>query len=113
MAPLYMPKYYHVHRGTKPSTLSKGFCKNQPLFFSKKYSFWYNTEINISREYGGYFIYEIDIPNNMFTVIFATGRAVGWIANWNEMIGGSYRIGRPRQLYTGQATRDFLPLDKR
>ena len=34
----------------------------------------------------------------MFTVIFAVGRTVGWVAHWNEMIGGSYRIGRPRQL---------------
>jgi citrate synthase len=49
----------------------------------------------------------------MFTVIFAIGRTVGWIAHWNEMIGGSYRIGRPRQLYTGEAHRDFKPIDKR
>ena len=49
----------------------------------------------------------------MFTVIFAIGRTVGWIAHWNEMIGGSYRIGRPRQLYTGEPHRDFKPIDKR
>jgi citrate synthase len=49
----------------------------------------------------------------MFTVIFAIGRTVGWIAHWNEMIGGAYRIGRPRQLYTGEKQRDFIPLDKR
>jgi citrate synthase len=49
----------------------------------------------------------------MFTVIFAIGRTVGWVAHWNEMIGGAYRIGRPRQLYTGQTQRDFVPLDKR
>jgi len=41
------------------------------------------------------------------------GRTVGWIAHWNEMISGSYRIGRPRQLYTGYEARDFTPLDKR
>ena len=55
----------------------------------------------------------LGIPTSMFTVIFAIGRTVGWIAHWNEMIGGAYRIGRPRQLYTGQTQRDFVPLDKR
>jgi len=43
----------------------------------------------------------------MFTVIFATGRTPGWIAHWNEMISGPYKIGRPRQLYTGSTQRDY------
>jgi citrate synthase len=55
----------------------------------------------------------IGIPTNMFTVIFATGRTVGWIAHWSEMISGSYKIGRPRQLYTGHAARDFTAIEKR
>jgi citrate synthase len=63
--------------------------------------------------YSGIILKALGIPTSMFTVIFAIGRTVGWIAHWNEMIGGSYRIGRPRQLYTGETQRDFIPLDKR
>ena len=58
--------------------------------------------------YSGIILKAIGIPTSMFTVIFAVGRTVGWIAHWNEMISGSYRIGRPRQLYTGYAKRDFV-----
>ena len=63
--------------------------------------------------YSGIILKALGIPTSMFTVIFAVGRTVGWIAHWNEMISGSYRIGRPRQLYTGYEARDFTPLDKR
>jgi citrate synthase len=63
--------------------------------------------------YSGIILKALGIPTSMFTVIFAIGRTVGWIAHWNEMISGSYRIGRPRQLYTGYAQRDFVPLDNR
>jgi citrate synthase len=63
--------------------------------------------------YSGIILKAIGIPTSMFTVIFAVGRTVGWIAHWHEMISGSYRIGRPRQLYTGHTQRDYLPVDKR
>ncbi len=63
--------------------------------------------------YSGIILKAIGIPTSMFTVIFAVGRTVGWIAHWHEMISGSYRIGRPRQLYTGSPQRDFVPLEKR
>ncbi|WP_027873854.1 citrate synthase [Spongiibacter marinus] len=63
--------------------------------------------------YSGIILKAIGIPTSMFTVIFALGRTPGWIAHWNEMISGAYRIGRPRQLYTGPEKRDFVPLDKR
>ena len=63
--------------------------------------------------YSGIILKALGIPTSMFTVIFAVGRTVGWIAHWNEMMGGAYRIGRPRQLYTGETQRDFIPLDKR
>lgn len=63
--------------------------------------------------YSGIILKALGIPTSMFTVIFAVGRTVGWIAHWNEMISGAYRIGRPRQLYTGHAARDFVPLDQR
>ena len=63
--------------------------------------------------YSGIILKAIGIPTSMFTVIFATGRTPGWIAHWNEMIGAPYRIGRPRQLYTGETARDVVALDDR
>lgn len=50
----------------------------------------------------------------MFTVLFALARSVGWVAQWKEMIEDSaQKIGRPRQLYTGYAMREYVPIDKR
>jgi citrate synthase len=63
--------------------------------------------------YSGIIMKAIGIPTEMFTVIFATGRTVGWIAHWSEMISNPYRIGRPRQLYTGPAKRSIPALSKR
>lgn len=63
--------------------------------------------------YSGIIMKAIGIPTNMFTVIFATGRTVGWIAHWAEMVSESYKIGRPRQLYTGYTSRDYVEMDKR
>ena len=63
--------------------------------------------------YSGIILKAIGIPVEMFTVIFATGRTPGWIAHWNEMIGGAYRLGRPRQLYQGHQRRDFVPVGQR
>ncbi|BFM08046.1 citrate synthase [Halioxenophilus aromaticivorans] len=57
--------------------------------------------------YSGIIMKAIGIPTEMFTVIFATGRTVGWIAHWNEMLSGELKIGRPRQLYTGHPKRDY------
>jgi citrate synthase len=53
-------------------------------------------------------------PTSMFTVLFAIGRLPGWIAQWHEMIKepGS-RIGRPRQIYTGVETRDYVSVEAR
>ena len=63
--------------------------------------------------YSGIILKAIGIPTEMFTVIFATGRTPGWIAQWNEMISEPYKIGRPRQLYTGATRRDYVPVNKR
>ena len=64
--------------------------------------------------YSGIILRALGIPTNMFTVIFAVARTVGWIAQWNEMIGApSLKIGRPRQLYVGYTSRDYLPMEKR
>lgn len=64
--------------------------------------------------YSGIVMRAMGIPNSMFTAIFALARTAGWIAQWNEMhTDSSNKIGRPRQLYTGEAKRDFVPIDER
>jgi citrate synthase len=64
--------------------------------------------------YSGITLNAMGFPSEMFTVLFALARTVGWIAQWKEMIEDpAQKIGRPRQIYTGAAARDFVPLDKR
>jgi citrate synthase len=64
--------------------------------------------------YSGLIYRALDIPKNMFTVMFAIARTVGWVAQWMEMIGeDNQRIGRPRQLYIGSRRRDYVPIDQR
>jgi len=64
--------------------------------------------------YSGIVLRALGIPTNMFTVIFAVGRTIGWISQWNEMMDASDRkIGRPRQLYIGKTRRDFMPVEQR
>lgn len=64
--------------------------------------------------YSGIVMRAMGIPNSMFTAIFAMARTAGWVSQWNEMISDSEsKIGRPRQLYTGQPRRDFKPMDQR
>ena len=64
--------------------------------------------------YSGIILLAMGIPLNMFTVIFAMSRTVGWISHWNEMIQDpESRIGRPRQLYDGALPRDYIDIDKR
>ncbi|APX93998.1 citrate (Si)-synthase [Halomonas sp. 1513] len=57
--------------------------------------------------YSGIILKAIGIPTNMFTVVFAVSRTIGWISHWNEMISSDYKISRPRQLYTGHTERDY------
>ncbi len=64
--------------------------------------------------YSGIIFRAMGIPASMFTVIFAVARTVGWVSQWNEMIEDpSQKIGRPRQLYTGQTRREYPPLAQR
>lgn len=64
--------------------------------------------------YSGMILQAIGIPTDMFTVIFAMGRMAGWIANWKEVAEASNgRIYRPRQIYVGHTSRDYVPLEKR
>jgi len=64
--------------------------------------------------YSGIILSAIGFPTSMFTALFALARTVGWVAQWNEMISDpDQKIGRPRQLYTGKAERNYVPVDKR
>ncbi len=64
--------------------------------------------------YSGITLKAMGFPTTMFTVLFAVARTVGWIAQWKEMIEEpNQKIGRPRQLYTGEAQRNYLPISKR
>jgi citrate synthase len=64
--------------------------------------------------YSGIIYRAIGFPQNMFTVLFALGRLPGWIAHWKEMMEDpTTKIGRPRQIYTGEAARPYVPLDER
>ena len=64
--------------------------------------------------YSGIVMRAMGIPNSMFTAIFALARTAGWIAQWSEMNSDpEHKIGRPRQLYTGEARREFVSIDKR
>lgn len=64
--------------------------------------------------YSGIIFKAMGIPSSLFTVIFAVARTVGWISQWNEMIEDpTQKIGRPRQLYTGEHDKKYRPLHKR
>jgi citrate synthase len=63
--------------------------------------------------YSGIIMRAIGIPVEMFTVMFAIGRMPGWIANWKEMWEGESRIYRPRQVYIGPTTREYVPVGQR
>ncbi len=64
--------------------------------------------------YSGIIYRALGIPNNMFTVMFAIARTVGWVSHWMEMMNDpKQRIGRPRQIYNGAPERDYVPLSER
>ena len=64
--------------------------------------------------YSGIIMRALGIPTNMFTVLFAMGRAPGWIANWREVASNPKgRIYRPRQIYVGPVKRDYVPIQQR
>jgi len=64
--------------------------------------------------YSGIVLRAIGIPTNMFTVLFAIGRLPGWVAQWKEsMDDPNWKLGRPRQIYTGPRLTEFVPIDER
>ncbi len=80
---------------------------NDPYFVEKK--LYPNIDF-----YSGITLKALGFPTDMFTVLFALARTVGWIAQWKEMLEDPHqKIGRPRQLYTGAPMRDYVPLTRR
>ncbi|MEW6018239.1 MAG: citrate synthase [Pseudomonadota bacterium] len=80
---------------------------NDPYFIERK--LYPNVDF-----YSGITLRALGFPPEMFTVLFALARTVGWIAQWKEMIEDpSQKIGRPRQIYTGAMQRDYVAVDKR
>ena len=63
--------------------------------------------------YSGIIYKALGFPTDMFTVLFSLGRLPGWIAHWLEMRNGISKIGRPRQIYTGQTVRNYVSLSQR
>ena len=64
--------------------------------------------------YSGVVLRAMGIPSNMFTVMFAIGRLPGWISQWREsMDDPQWKLGRPRQIYTGPVKTDYIPIDQR
>jgi citrate synthase len=113
-----------IIRETAHKLLSEiGGGANQPLFdvAMKLEQIATEDEYFIERKlypnvdfYSGIILRAMGIPLNMFTVIFALARTVGWISHWNEMMQDpESRIGRPRQLYTGHQARDYIPIEER
>ncbi|SOE23115.1 citrate synthase [Spirosomataceae bacterium TFI 002] len=79
---------------------------NDPYFVERK--LYPNVDF-----YSGIIYRALGIPVNMFTVMFAIGRLPGWIAQWKELREDNQAIGRPRQIYTGENLRPFVPMEQR
>jgi len=80
---------------------------NDPYFIEKK--LYPNVDF-----YSGFILKAIGFPTSMFTVLFAIGRTVGWVSHWKEMIEDPVnKIGRPRQLYRGKESRNYLNEESR
>ena len=63
--------------------------------------------------YSGLIYQAMGFPIEMFTVLFGIPRITGWLAHWDEMLAQDQRIARPRQLYTGEGVRDYVPIGNR
>jgi citrate synthase len=98
--------------GAHDSPLFKIALKLEKIALEDKYFIDRKLYPNVDF-YSGITLSAIGIPTNMFTVIFALARTIGWIAHWNEMMSSPYRLSRPRQLYTGYTERDFVKIKDR
>lgn len=112
-----------IMRETCHEVLEKVDAKNDPLFqialeleeIALNDSYFVEKKLYPNIDfYSGITLRALGFPTSMFTVLFALARTVGWVAQWNEMVEDpKQKIGRPRQLYTGPAKRDYVPLESR
>ena len=119
----YDPRARIIREMTHKLLTEIGGSSNQPLFdvAMRLEQIATEDEYFVERKlypnvdfYSGIILRAMGIPLNMFTVIFALARTVGWISHWNEMMQDpESRIGRPRQLYTGHRARDYTPIETR
>ncbi len=90
-----------IAKGLEQEALSDDYFKSRNLYPNVDF-------------YSGIIYRALGIPTNMFTVMFALGRMPGWLAQWREMRETKEtKISRPRQVYTGEKTREYISLDKR
>lgn len=112
-----------VMQQTCHAVLDEVGAKDEPLFklAMKLEKIALEDEYFISKQlypnvdfYSGITLSAMGIPSNMFTVIFALSRTVGWVSHWMEMISDpNHTLARPRQLYTGEKQRDVSPIERR
>ena len=100
-------RIYHLQHGYLLALKLEKIALEDEFFVTKK--LYPNVDF-----YSGIVQRALGIPVSMFTAIFTMARTVGWIAQWSEMISDpEYKIGRPRQLYTGAKTREVIPIASR
>ena len=101
------------HLGIKNDPIMQVAMRLEDIALNDKYFIDRKLYPNVDF-YSGIIQRALGFPKSMFTVIFAVARTVGWVAQWNEMITDTTKkIGRPRQLYQGNAGRKYVPLNKR
>ncbi len=99
--------------GTQDTPLFDLALKLEEMALKDEYFIEKNLYPNVDF-YSGIIYRALGIPTSMFTVMFAIGRTVGWVAHWREMITDpNARISRPRQLYTGAQQRDYVEVSQR
>ena len=113
----------HVLRDSCHEVLDELGIKNEPLLdlAMELEKIALNDDYFIKRKlypnvdfYSGIILRAMGFPTSMFTVLFAIARTVGWVAQWTEMIEDpDSKIGRPRQLFTGSASRHYVPVERR
>jgi citrate synthase len=108
---------------TMADKVLKNLSKNEPLLdialeleeIALKDEYFIEKKLYPNVDFYSGLIYKaINFPVNMFPVMFAMGRLPGWIAQWKELQKDvDFRIGRPRQVYTGIKVRDYIPIESR
>jgi citrate synthase len=99
--------------GMRNNTLLKIAMKLEDIALTDKYFIERKLYPNVDF-YSGIIYKAMGIPSNLYTVLFAIARTAGWVAQWKEMIENPMqKIGRPRQLYTGHKSRNYVPIGKR